>query len=89
MAVINNLADRNQLVENMREMSDAELLGQDISQQSAIHAISHLLMVGVNQINAQEMLVSLRAGAQLVRDEYKRRGRPSIFSSDQTESTNG
>lgn len=84
MATIEQLSDPSRLAAHLKAMDDSQLLAQDFVQQGAIHAVGHLLTIGVTEANATEMLRSLRYNAQAVRDEAARRGKPELFSEDQT-----
>ena len=68
----------------MRSMPDEQLIGQDLVQQGAIHAVSYLLRHGCNETAAGEMLASLRENSRLIREEARRRGKPTLFAEDQT-----
>lgn len=84
MADIYNAPDHRTLVEDLRAMEDSQLLAQNFVQQGAIHAVSFLLKYGCNEETATEMLASLRENAGLVRTEAARRGKPELFTEDQT-----
>lgn len=66
------------------DMTEEQLLAQDLVQQGAIHAVSFLLKRGCNKKTATDMLVSMRENARLIRAEADRRGKPSMFAQDQT-----
>lgn len=66
------------------KMPDSQLIGQDLVQQGAIHAVSFLLRHGCTESHAADMLASLRENAKLIREEAARRGRPQLFDRDQT-----
>jgi hypothetical protein len=83
MATIENTAP-SELARTLRAMDDSQLLAQDFVQQGAIHAVGHLLAIGCTEANASEMLRSLRHNAAAVREEAARRGKPELFSEDQT-----
>lgn len=87
MAEIHNLKDAT--VESasaaFAKLDIPELHAQEITQQGAIHAIATLLQAGCTEANAMEMLVSLRANAELIRQEFGRRGVDPIFDQDQTQ----
>lgn len=76
--------DRQALKAGILEMTEEDLVAQDLIQQGAIHAVSFLLVNGCNEETAGLMLHSLRENAALLRDEATRRGKPSLFSKDQT-----
>lgn len=61
-----------------------DLLAQDLVQQGAVHALSTLLTIGCDEQNAIEMMASLRFSAQLIRDEFNKRGLKPAFTNDQT-----
>ena len=84
MATIEQLSEPSRLIAHLKAMDDSQLLAQDFVQQGAIHAIGHLLAIGATEANAAEMLRSLRSNAQAVRAEAARRGKPELFSDDQT-----
>lgn len=83
MATIENTGP-TELVRSLRGMEDCQLLAQNFVQQGAIHAISFLLSNGCSEETAAEMLASLRSNAAAIRAEAKRRGKPQLFSEDQT-----
>lgn len=84
MATIESLPHPSAFTGHLQAMEDSQLLAQDFVQQGAIHAVGHLLAIGVTEANAAEMLRSLRYNAQAVRAEAARRGKPELFSEDQT-----
>lgn len=69
----------------LRAMDDASLLAQDLVQQGGVHALSSLLKLGCTENIALKMIASMRQCAMLIRIEAERRGKPSLFASDQTE----
>lgn len=83
MATIENI-DPTELVRSLREMEDCQLLAQNFVQQGAIHAISFLLTHGCKEETAADMLASLRENAAAIRAEAARRGKPELFTEDQT-----
>lgn len=83
MATIEN-TEPTELVQSLRGMEDCQLLAQNFVQQGAIHAISWLLSNGCSEKTATDMLASLRSNATAIRAEAKRRGKPELFSEDQT-----
>lgn len=72
------------LVEELRMMTDEQLLAQDLVQQGAVHALSTLLKSGCTEAMATDMLQSLRGNAKRIRDEAARRGKQELFEGDQT-----
>lgn len=84
MATIENEPDKSGLPDQLQAMDDSQLMAQDLVQQGAIHAVSFLLSNGCTEAAATEMLASLRANAAAVREEARRRGKPDLFSEDQT-----
>lgn len=84
MATIENTTPKD-FAAALRAMEDSQLLAQSFVQQGAIHAVSFLVAHGCNEENAAEMLASLRENAGRVRAEAARRGKPELFSEDQTE----
>lgn len=72
------------LKEGLPLMADEELIAQDLVQQGAIHAVSYMLSNGCTEDIATMMLKSLRENATMIREEAVRRGKPSIFTKDQT-----
>ena len=84
MADIHTLPDQGALIAELRAMEDSHLLGQNLVQQGAIHAVSFLLANGCNEETATEMLASLRSNAQAIRTEAARRGKLELFPADQT-----
>lgn len=72
------------LKEGLPLMADEELIAQDLVQQGAIHAVSYMLSNGCTEETATMMLKSLRDNAKMIREEAVRRGKPSIFTKDQT-----
>ena len=70
--------------EQLQAMPDEQLIAQELVQQGAVHALSHLLKLGCTEATVQAMLASLRENAQRIRDEASRRGKPSLFAHDQT-----
>jgi hypothetical protein len=71
-------------VKQIRAMQDDQLLAQQFVQQGAVHALSTLLKIGCTESNVAQMLASLRQNATLIREETKRRGKPNLFTLDQT-----
>lgn len=63
-------------------MPEEELIAQSLVQQGAVHAVSFLLQNGCNEETATQMLASLRANAQHIREEAARRGM-NLFEQDQ------
>lgn len=84
MAEIHNPQDPQAFVAELRAMEDSQLLAQNFVQQGAIHAVSFLLHYGCTEENAADMLASLRENAGRVRAEAARRGKPELFTEDQT-----
>lgn len=84
MASIENEPDKSGLTDQLQGMDDNQLMAQDLVQQGAIHAVTFLLANGCNETTAAEMLQSLRANAAAIRTEARRRGKPDLFSEDQT-----
>jgi hypothetical protein len=83
VATIEN-TDPSELVRSLRGMEDCQLLAQNFVQQGAIHAVSFLLSNGCSEETATDMLASLRSNASAIRAEAKRRGKPELFTEDQT-----
>jgi hypothetical protein len=81
MATIENLDDLAEF--DVTQLADEMLIAQDLVQQGAVNAISFLLHHGCTEETAAAMLYSLRANAQLLRNEASRRGKPGLFESDQ------
>ena len=50
----------------LEDMSPAELLGQEIANKAAIHSLQHLLLIGVNETNAKDMIASLNQSQSAV-----------------------
>lgn len=71
-------------VAEIRKMPDSMLMAQDLVQQGAINVVAWLLRQGCTEQNAAAALDSLRENAKLIRDEARRRGKPSLFDRDQT-----
>ena len=65
-----------------RDMPEEILMAQNLVQQGAIHAVSFLLQHGCTEEKALQMLASLKANSQDIRNEAKRRG-SNIFEQDQ------
>lgn len=84
MAEIQNIAAHEDVPTMLREMDDDHLVAQNLVQQGAIHAVSFLLAHGCTEAAAAQMLDSLRKSAASVRAESLRRGKPELFSDDQT-----
>lgn len=84
MADITNIGDPSKLASLFRELDEAHLIAQEITQQGAIHAISALLAAGCTESNAAAMLRCLRQGASAIRDECRRRGANPLFETDRT-----
>lgn len=64
----------------LKRMDDQTLVAQGLVQQGAINALSYLLANGCDETTAQRMLQSLRASADLVRQESVRRGKVGVIS---------
>lgn len=87
MATIELADSHRDFVGQIREEDDNRLVAQDLVQQGAIHAISFLLQHGCTEETATSMLASLRDNARLIRKEAERRGKSSLFATDQTRFT--
>lgn len=62
----------------IRALDDGALIGTEMVQKGAIHAVRHLLETGVTESNARQTLESLiRLGAH-ISAECRRRGLPVI-----------
>jgi CTP-dependent riboflavin kinase len=82
MATIKAAKSQEQLAKHIKALSDEQLIGQELVQQGAIHAVTHLLNDGCSEATARNMLHSLRESADIVRAEAERRGRPAAFDND-------
>lgn len=76
MKILNGTRDH--LFVRLREMDDTELLAQEILQKGCLHAVTHLLRVGVNEANANAMQRDLGEGAEAIAAECRRRGLPTV-----------
>lgn len=84
LATIENGAGPDELRAALRSMPDEVLIAQSLVQQGAVHALSWLISNGCTEQQACAMLASLRTNADLIRREAARRGKPDLFSADQT-----
>lgn len=66
------------------EANEIGLLSQDIANQAALHAISHLLNIGLTEANAVQMLTIIKKQIEILNDEYMRRGMKPAFKTNQT-----
>lgn len=85
MATIDLAKGQHDFSGQLRAMDDSQLLAQQLVQQGAIHAVGFLLTNGCNEDAATQMLGSLRESASAIRAEAMRRGKPELFSEDQTD----
>lgn len=66
MARLENLKNPAQLRAHLEDMNEAELLGQQLSQQGAIHVVEFMLVHGCSNELAVQLLASLRANMETV-----------------------
>lgn len=62
----------------LKTMIDGELIGQELVQKGAMHAVQTLLRIGVTEENAKAMLESLSQYGQVISAECRRRGLPVV-----------
>lgn len=68
----------------LSQFDEADLLAQEISTQSVIHALTAFIKRGATEQAAASMLKALKEQAGLQRAEYARRGATPAFPSNQT-----
>ena len=71
MAVIENMAGPEALAEwrqAMTQMSQGELMAQQMVQRGAEHALSHLISIGATPEAAEQMLASVRSGLLVIHE---------------------
>lgn len=84
MASIEKITSYEDLEQQLRAMCEGQLQAQQISQQGAIHCLTHLLQHGGTKEVAMEMLCSLRRCDEILRAEVQRRGLEPMFDRHQT-----
>lgn len=83
MATIENDMRPNDFAVMLRGLDDGQLIGQELVQQGAVHAVSFLLAHGCTKDVANDMLESLRGNAAAIRAEIDLRGASPLFKADQ------
>lgn len=83
MATIENDMRPGDFAVHLRSLEHEQLVGQELVQQGAIHAVSFLLANGCTKDVATDMLKSLLSSADAIRAEIERRGEAPLFESDQ------
>lgn len=84
MARIENLKSPAELRALLESMNEAELLGQQISQQGAIHVLEFMLVNGCSGELAVKILASLRANMETVVEVAQRKGFNRLFGENAT-----
>lgn len=67
-----------QLERHLKTLDKAELLAQEITQKSAMHAINTLLRIGCTESHARQMLRSLESFGTLISAECRTRGLATV-----------
>lgn len=84
MATLSNLKDPAELQRLLEGMNEGELVGQQISQQGAIHVLEFLLREGCSTALALAVLASLRENVERVVEVAKRKGFERVFDKNVT-----
>jgi hypothetical protein len=74
---VKNISSENYKV-RLCELTDGEIMAQELCQKGAMHAVQFILRTGVNEERIRAILEGLAQQAQLITAECRRRGLPSV-----------
>src|SRR5690606_20318286 len=78
MATLENLPTHEAFREELANLSDYELMAQEIVQKGAIHALDYLLREGCTEKNCRDMLRSARSNAETISELVRLRNLPVV-----------
>lgn len=84
MATMHNLKSPTDLRALLEAMEEGELVGQQISQQGAIHVLEFMLAHGCTEHLAGQVLASLRQNMEVVVEIAQRKGFTRVFDPSHT-----
>lgn len=85
MATIENAQSQEAFVDELANLSDNELLAQEIVQKGAIHALDYLLRAGCTEKNCREMLRSAKSNAEIISEQARQRGLATVKIGEQVQ----